>query len=319
MPIKRSRSLDQPQSPPSINWTPYIHCFFGSFLYYSYYVLSPVIWEYAFTTVVPNFRLFPPYVQHILIAFTAQTCWFALMPSDVFPDVAGTQFMLGQMTPTSLALQVLAMLLGAGIAGVIPSLAQLSNYFFDPRCPRLDAFFSYSDTVASVAQAFFSGNKLASIFYLEVFFSFIHAYATCTLVFSSVGKGFPSRGVSELKRFIGGTLVFLSTAAMGERASMNLAFTVQVASFYRDLRIVVFFGSANIFGFLAAYLMFDIQSSLNWTTNKIVVGLGSLAFSKAVGTTGALASTEAATTELAAEPTTELRLRRAPSRSRKAS
>lgn len=108
---------------------------------------------------------------------------------------------------------------------------------------------------------FWSADKMLRVFLLEIFFSFIYSFTTFTLVHSTTLQGSPATGISEIKRFVSGTTVFLSHLTIGKRATLHLGFTSACAGYCRSFGLLLFFGTANIVGFSVSYIIFSGQMS----------------------------------------------------------
>lgn len=156
---------------------------------------------------------------------------------------------------------------GAAVVGIAMSTEfyhglEKMHPFLVPKLPRFDRKLS-TELLASMTSLEFlfdlwSIELVQLFFFSEIFFSFIHCFTTLALVYSSKG-GEPMVGVSELKRFVSGTLIFLGPVSVGERPTLHLGYTATVAAYFHDPRILIILGLGNIVGFSIAYLVFRTQ------------------------------------------------------------
>lgn len=153
-------------------------------------------------------------------------------------------------------------MIGAALAGYAMSAAQ--QFTGMPwKAHLLPKFPPYDRLIATKFFGFSSllhpaGTEALRLCCLEAFFSFVFCFTTFTLVYSYRDSAVP--GISELKRFIGGTLIFVSQLSIGERATLHLGYTAAAAGYYGDHRILLFYGLGNCVGLVVALIVFQYIS-----------------------------------------------------------
>lgn len=164
------------------------------------------------------------------------------------------------MTAVSMVLHILVTMVAAAAMGFVMSTGLYQNIqekqsFLIPKFPK------YTEHLRNNHSLVFWRPGTPQLFLIsEVLFSFIYCFTTMALVYSKkAGGAGEGAGLSELKRFISGTLVYLGRGCVGERPTLHLGFTAMCAGYLRSPQILFIFGLGNVIGWTIAFVLFKIQ------------------------------------------------------------